>query len=135
MATREIVARTPPTLIPNIAILDSVRWILTKDGKFSANSAWQALRAALPMVPWAKSVWFPHHVPRWAFIEWITFMGCLSTKDRLLSWGMGIDANCVLCLGAMESHEHLFFERPFSKEVWKMVLTKNQTARIVFGAG
>ncbi|KAG5530688.1 hypothetical protein RHGRI_025600 [Rhododendron griersonianum] len=44
MATSKIVAQTPPTLIPNIAIPDSVRWILTKDGKFSANSAWQALR-------------------------------------------------------------------------------------------
>ncbi|KAF7140753.1 hypothetical protein RHSIM_Rhsim06G0134100 [Rhododendron simsii] len=55
-------------------------WILTKDGKFFANSAWQALRLALPKVPWAKSVWFPHHVPRWAFIECIAFMGRLSEQ-------------------------------------------------------
>ncbi|KAF7112298.1 hypothetical protein RHSIM_RhsimUnG0244600 [Rhododendron simsii] len=58
----------------------STWWILTKDGKFFANSAWQALRLALPKVPWAKSVWFPHHVPRWAFIECIAFMGRLSEQ-------------------------------------------------------
>lgn len=109
MITREIVAHTPYTLIPNITIPDSIRWTLTRDGKFSAKSAWQALRVSYPIVPWAKSVWFPHHVPRWAFNVWIAFMGRLSTEDRLRSWGLGTDAGCLLCLNGMESHEQLFF--------------------------
>lgn len=103
---REIIASTPSSLIPNTSVPDSVRWMLTGNGKFSA---WQAVRVVQPVVPRAKCVWLVHHVPHWAFIEWAAFLGRLSTRDILLHWGMGADDVCCLCQKEVESHEHLFF--------------------------
>lgn len=97
--TKEIMAGTSPSLIPNTEVSDSVRWSLNGSGKFSLKSAWNALRTVYPEVSWAKGVWFSHNVPRWAFIEWLTFLGRLSTKDRLLSWGLGVNATCTLWHG------------------------------------
>ncbi|KAG5565583.1 hypothetical protein RHGRI_001484 [Rhododendron griersonianum] len=133
VVTREIVAQTPSTLVPNTTTSDSVHWTLTRDGQFSAISAWQALRVSYPTVPWAGSVWFPHHVPRWAFIVWIAFLGRLSTMDILCSWGLGTTASCSLCLNGVETHEHLFFSCPYSKEVWQVVLSKNHITRSALG--
>lgn len=88
---------------------------------------------ALPVVPCAKSVRFSHHVPHWAFIEWIAFLRRLSTKDALLSCGMEMDTGCSLCLRDTETHEHLFFECQYSKEVWIQELHKKHIGRPRFG--
>ncbi|KAF8050613.1 hypothetical protein N665_1923s0004 [Sinapis alba] len=44
----------------------------------------------------------------------------LPTRDRLSSWGMNVPLVCVLCSLAtgLESHDHLFFQCPFSTAVW-----------------
>ncbi|XP_058216810.1 uncharacterized protein LOC131327682 [Rhododendron vialii] len=53
--------------------------------------------------------------------------------DRLGSWGLGTTAGCRLCLNDVETHEHLFFSCPYSKEVWQVVLSKNHITRSVLG--
>ncbi|KAG2323467.1 hypothetical protein Bca52824_016680 [Brassica carinata] len=42
----------------------------------------------------------------------------LPTKDRLASWGLNVPTQCVLCLSRAESHNHLFFQCPFSAAIW-----------------
>lgn len=37
------------------------------------------------------------NVSKWSFILWLTCLQILSTKDRLLRWGMEVDPGCVLC--------------------------------------
>ncbi|XP_058202835.1 uncharacterized protein LOC131317295 [Rhododendron vialii] len=53
--------------------------------------------------------------------------------DRFGRWGMGTTVGCSLCLNGVETHEHLFFSCPYSKEVWQVVLSKNHITRSVLG--
>lgn len=121
-AVMNIIRNTPPTFRPNPEIDDSVIWMPTSNGKFSIKSALEALRTPLPKVPWAPIVWFKQSIPRWAFIMWLVCWGRLSTKDRLLSWGMQVDPLCVLCNCRHESHLHLFFDCSFSACLWGRIL-------------
>lgn len=123
-AIMQIMGSTPLTLKPNSLVADSVIWIPTRHGMFSVNSALQAFRTPLSRVLWADIVWFKPRIPRWAFIMWLVCWGRLSTKDRILSWGLVVDPICVLCRGGTESHSHLFFECPFSALVWAKILQK-----------
>lgn len=61
-------------------------------------------------------VWFSGRVPKWAFICWVCCLEKLATKDRLRTWGMNVDANCVLCAQAPETYQNLFFDYGFAKE-------------------
>lgn len=54
-------------------------------------------------------------MPRLSFILWVALLGRLSAKDRLRSWGIAMDPNCVLCHGGVEDHKHLFFYCSFSR--------------------
>lgn len=45
-------------------------------------------------------------------------LGRLPTRDRLLSWGLSVPTNCVLCTNGIESHHHLFFGCPFAVDIW-----------------
>ncbi|XP_058218344.1 uncharacterized protein LOC131329265 [Rhododendron vialii] len=83
----------------------SVGCILTS---LSLRTAWEALRNPLPKVPW--------------FILSGLSKGRLSTKDRLLSWGMRVDPQCVFCYSVNESHEHLFFNYYFTACIWGRIL-------------
>ena len=52
----------------------------------------------------------------------------LNRGDRLLRFGIWEDNKCMLCETRSESHEHLFFNRPFFSEVW-LVLQKKCNVR------
>ncbi|KAI8560676.1 hypothetical protein RHMOL_Rhmol04G0275900 [Rhododendron molle] len=106
----EIIRETPIDFFPNPSSSDKVVWTLTKDGIFTAKSAWEACRHRNAFQPWHTLVWFGQAVPRWSFIAWIAILGRLSTKDRLVSWGMEVSPQCSLCQNGVESHTHLFFE-------------------------
>lgn len=87
----------------------------SKHGIFSMKSAWFAIREVDPRQEWCDVVWFKKYTPRWVFILWLAILQKLSTKDRTLTWGIIPDATCVLYThGSVESHNHLFFECPYS---------------------
>ncbi|GJX79146.1 RNA-directed DNA polymerase, eukaryota, reverse transcriptase zinc-binding domain protein [Tanacetum coccineum] len=51
---------------------------------------------------------------------WInTEKGKLMTCDRMAKWGSYDMHVCALCKGHAESHDHLFFNCPFSQAIWK----------------
>ncbi|KAH7843862.1 hypothetical protein Vadar_021521 [Vaccinium darrowii] len=85
---------------------------------FPTKTAWEAIRTKGPIVPWHKAIWFPRSVPRWAIILWIALLGRLSTKDRLLAWGVTSDDVCTLCGADHESHDHLFFGCQYASRIW-----------------
>lgn len=66
-------------------------------------------------------------------IQWIAFLGRLSTGDRLAIWGVTTDTSCVLCSNGRESHDHLFFECSYSSVVWSALVSKNGVIRIPLG--
>lgn len=98
---QDIIAHTPVGFLPNMLQDDSVMWTLTATGTFN-------LRASGSKVDWRKVVWFKHHVPRWAVIQWMIVLGRLSTRNRP-QWGITSDSSCCLCPHGLKTHEHLFF--------------------------
>lgn len=98
-----------PDLVPRMDSEDSVTWSLNANGCYSTRSAWSALRSVAPEVGWYNMVWYKKSVPCWSFIQGIALLSRLSTKDRLVAWGVLIDKGRVLCNGGQESHLHMLF--------------------------
>ncbi|XP_019242157.1 PREDICTED: uncharacterized protein LOC109222241, partial [Nicotiana attenuata] len=49
----------------------------------------------------------------------------LATVDRLAKWGIQVNHSCVLCGGDIEeTHDHLYFECPYSQSLWKGLLER-----------
>ena len=74
------------------------------------------------MVHWHKLVWFPKDIPKCGFILWLAIRERLGTHDRL-----HIDSSnwyCLLCNNQAETHDHLFFNCSYTKEIWKALKQK-----------
>lgn len=99
-------------------------WLPHLSGCYSVKSAWEVIRTKFPSPIWARTVWQSKVVPRWSFVLWLAVENRLSTRDRLVSWGMNVDTSWFLCSTDAESHSHLFFQCPFSSALWHEVWNK-----------
>lgn len=111
----------------NSEVDDTFVWIPEPgrgDGSFSASSTWRALHHYPTVVYWHKAVWFTGRVPKHAFISWLAARDRLTTRDRMLSWGLTVPANCVLCASLAESRDHLFFDCTYSTQVWTFFVNR-----------
>ncbi|GJT77535.1 ribonuclease H-like domain-containing protein [Tanacetum coccineum] len=54
--------------------------------EFSVKKVWEAIRPRGEEVDWYRMVWFPHCVPRHAFLLWLVMRNSLKTQDRLKQW-------------------------------------------------
>ena len=64
-------------------------------------------------------------MPRCSFVQWLVCKNRLRTRDRLKRWGKLNDSRCVLCGNAEENRDHLFFQCPFTQEIWQEVKRRN----------
>lgn len=113
-----------PILLPSKRNeIDQVKWSLTSNGQFTISSLWDKLRTPFPKVLWHNLVWFSGHIPKCSFITWLAIQSRLSTADRLVSFGLPLSAQCSFC-PENESHDHLFFNCPFSRQVWGYIQSK-----------
>lgn len=115
----------PPTLTSDSD--DYFLWRTSADvapTQFSAARTWEALHPATAPVPWYRSVWFQSGIPKHAFHSWVTVLGRLPTRDRLLRWGMTVPATCLLCGTDDESRDHLYFTCSYSRTVWDSLFTQ-----------
>ncbi|KAJ0561377.1 putative RNA-directed DNA polymerase [Helianthus annuus] len=115
-----------PSLTPNKK--DTVAWIDNngKETTYSSKNVWDTLRLSNPSVNWYRAVWFSQCIPRHAFLMWLVIGNKLKTQDRLKPWDVGGPVNlrlmcCPLCQHGIDSRTHLFFECPFSTQVWMIV--------------
>lgn len=109
-----------PCYNPNQTIDDSITWVPTSNGIYTAASALKHIKPDPPSVPWFKLVWFPQNIPRMSFILWLAIRGRLSTTDRFHA--PNASTTCILCSSYMESHSHLFFDCDFSRSVWSHLM-------------
>jgi hypothetical protein len=100
---------------------DHPKWTLTTNGEFTISSLWNHLRTHFPKVTWHKSIWFSGHIPKCSLISWVAIQNRLYTEDRLVMFGTKSISCCSFCNGS-ESHNHLFFNCPFTSQVWDQVL-------------
>ena len=100
---------------------DSVTWIPSTDGKYQIKSTWTTMFPSTSTVPWHNLVWFAGAVPRHSFIMWLALHIRLATHDRILHFTPGPLA-CVFCVSHMETHDHLFFQCPYTCYIWQGLL-------------
>ena len=114
MEIREQMQNVP---LPSLTC-DSIRWVPSPNGRYSTTHTWDSIRPPSPTVPWFYLVWFPGHLPRHSIVVWFAILKRLSTHDRIASFTLGPFA-CSLCNQGMETHDHLFFNCPYSSFVWQ----------------
>lgn len=83
------------------------------------------LRNREPEVEWSKEVWFTAGIPKHRFLTWLFVLNRCPTKDRMQSWGLDVDPTCVLCNGAPESRDHLFFNCPYTRVIWEPLMSRS----------
>ncbi|KAJ9552677.1 hypothetical protein OSB04_016722 [Centaurea solstitialis] len=104
---------------------DVVCWDIATGGLFSVQRVYQAYVGTLPTVNWANSVWFSGHIPKHSFCLWLACLHRLPTQDRIMEWKHDPpDYLCSLCGLQRDSHNHLFFECTFSRQIWLQVMAK-----------
>lgn len=80
---------------------------------FSSKEICNCLRIPKPLVSWVHLIWHKETVPKHAWNPTI-YVAC---------WGLDVET-CLLCVWANESRDHLFFECPFSAEIWNSITVK-----------
>lgn len=62
-------------------------------------------------------------IPRHQFILWLALQRKMSTVDRVIKWGIGVQIDCVLCRFQVEENfDNLFFQYPYSMHMWDRLL-------------
>jgi hypothetical protein len=115
--------RTLQTVVLRPHTPDSIRWILTTDGCYSAASAYRLhfegqIRSIAPEMIW--STWAP---PKCRVFAWLLLQNRLWCADRLQRRQCPNSYFCPLCIRNLETSWHLFFECPFTRSIWASVAT------------
>ena len=92
--------------------------------KYSTGLVYQKLRGDCTHIPWTKAVWIKGGIPKHCFMVWLVVLNRCPTRDRLQSWGLQTDTNCLLCGLHLESRDHLYFDCPYSWELWSTMATR-----------
>ncbi|XP_019255176.1 PREDICTED: uncharacterized protein LOC109233767 [Nicotiana attenuata] len=94
-----------------------------QNGKFSIQKAYLHATPKYPKVHWKALVMLTGILPKQHFILWMAIQRRLATVDRLAKWRIQVNHSCVLCGGDIEeTHDHLYFECPYSQSLWKGLL-------------
>ncbi|GJY63501.1 pentatricopeptide repeat-containing protein [Tanacetum coccineum] len=118
-----------PTPTLNDDQIDVLQWRM-RDGSFrsfSVRDAWNCIRDQVTEVVWYRLVWSRFSIPRHTTHLWLVMRNRLKTHDRMRQWDVGNDVDinqlrCSLCKIQPNSHAHLFFECPYSSQIWFRVL-------------
>lgn len=78
------------------------------------QSVYEGFHPFAAKVPWYFVVWSSYHIPGSFSIVWIACNDRLPTKDHVSQYNAHIDTRCCL---SIETTGHLFFVRPFAREV------------------
>lgn len=54
----------------------------------------------------------------------MAYVGHLTTIDRLASWDISVDTQCVLCNNQVKNHRCLFSTYEFSTYLWEIMMAK-----------
>lgn len=72
-------------------------------------------------VDWSAAVWTSRSIPRQSFHVWMVVQNRLPTRDRMIHWGLAVPPVCLLCNGADESRDHLYWECNVAYDLWKLI--------------
>nr|ABW81026.1 reverse transcriptase [Arabidopsis lyrata subsp. lyrata] len=72
---------------------------------------------------WYQDIWFSNASPKYAFFTWLVAKNRIATGDRMIKWNQNVDASCVFCKDSRETKDHMFFNCPYSRTVWKELVS------------
>jgi len=102
---------------------DTIRWLWTEDGCYSAASAY-AIQFQGSFSKFEPSkVWRAFAEPKAKFFAWLVLHKRIFTADLLATKGWPHDPTCQLCLTHPETVAHLCMECPFTVAVWNTIDT------------
>lgn len=112
----------PSLPLPCIPKQDKLIWIPDAKGQFSVKSVYRTAvkHESCPnqsSVPWLK-LWKSRLPKRTKLLLWRIKVGCLPTKENLLTRLIHIDSTCTLCKSSSEPCVPLFFECPIARAIW-----------------
>ncbi|KAG5407030.1 hypothetical protein IGI04_013149 [Brassica rapa subsp. trilocularis] len=81
-------------------------------------------------VPWYKEVWFSGGIPKHKFLTWLMIRNRCPTRDRLLTWGLQTDPQCLFCNSADESIAHSEKCRFRTTSHWNSILAQLQSTAL-----
>ena len=102
-------------------VQDSILWKSTKDGQYSAKTAYLAQFHDLPLSSSPAAVWKAWAPPKCKFFAWLIIHNRVWTADRLQRRGWPNCDKCPLCSQVQESAAHLIFKCRFSVRIWNAV--------------
>ncbi|XP_074305118.1 uncharacterized protein LOC141640059 [Silene latifolia] len=74
-------------------------------------------RAHTPPVPWYNDVWDSWTITKHCVIGWLIQRKALNTRDKLFQHGISGSNFCLFCELVPETHDHLFSDCIYSKQV------------------
>lgn len=93
--------------------------ITSDPGRFSSAFTWNKIHQDSNPVTWWKSVWFTYYIPTHFFLLCMIIKDRLLTRDKLLSWGLDVPSDCLLCDASRESRSHIYFSCPYSSQIFR----------------
>jgi len=102
---------------------DTYCWGLTGSRTFSTRFAtWAAHKSfGYNDVAWSfKWIWQLNIMPKMKIFLWQMLHNALPLRGALVKRGMTINPACPLCMNDIESNDHLFWECPSIKEMWRL---------------
>ncbi|GJX86343.1 RNA-directed DNA polymerase, eukaryota, reverse transcriptase zinc-binding domain protein [Tanacetum coccineum] len=105
---------------------DSLVWITNSGNevRFTTNQAWRDIRNDESTITWEKLVWFSIYKPRHTFVLCLVVKNKLLTQDKLVKWYSHKIMKCSFYKVDIDSHDHLFFQCGFAKEIWIAIKDK-----------
>ncbi|GAV74022.1 zf-RVT domain-containing protein [Cephalotus follicularis] len=89
---------------------------------FSTARAYHGIRARSSIVDWHEVVWNAKRIPKHAFSTWLALRGAHKTENKLMDAGVVHSVECAFHYGETKTVEHIFFQCPYSANVWREVL-------------
>jgi hypothetical protein len=99
---------------------DSISWLLSTNGTYSAGSAYKAQFLGSHPSFMANKIWAAHAEPKCKLFAWLALHEKLLTADMLAIRGWTHDPTCPLCRRAPETAVHLCKDCPFTAAIWNM---------------
>jgi hypothetical protein len=100
---------------------DSISWLWTNDGCYSAKLAYKAQFIGSFSRFRTKKIWKAYAEPKCTMFSWLVLHRKILTADRLAIRDWPHDLICQLCLRALETTCHLCKDCPFTFQVWNLV--------------
>jgi hypothetical protein len=110
---------------------DSITWVLSPDGTYSAKSAYDLHFLGQTKCLTASQTWKAKAPPKCKFFIWLMLQNRIWTAARLLIRGWPNEYFCQLCLKNLETTHHLFCECPMATEIWTQVGNWAQAASLM----